>query len=94
MMLMRVDFPAPFGPRRPRISPSRMSRERLSIARIDPNVLTMFERVITGVRGRRYFFCSDARTFARFEQRDLNTSSDDISPSRLIAKSPRSDLIS
>jgi hypothetical protein len=40
-MRMRVDFPAPFGPRRPKISPRPTENEISSTAVKSPNRLTM-----------------------------------------------------
>jgi hypothetical protein len=40
--LIAVDFPAPFGPRKPNISPSFISKERLSTAFRFPNDFVKF----------------------------------------------------
>ena len=48
-MPMVVDLPAPFGPSRPKTSPSRTSSDSPSTARVDPKVFRMSRRVSTGV---------------------------------------------
>src|SRR6185503_2108598 len=44
-----VDFPAPFGPRKPRMSPRFTEKETPSTARFEPYVLT---RPLTSIIGR------------------------------------------